>query len=127
MAELRGIAGCLRRLSASAAAKNAVKAGDAATKLAVFIAVIWWLVEIPDRAKEKHYRAWSVINVAQDRPGDSGRITALEDLNDDNQSLENINLSNAYLRAIQLPGARLRNGNLPQRRSAIGCKADTGI
>lgn len=50
-------------------------------QIAVIGAVLFWFSEAPDRTKERHYRAWELINSARGSTGDGGRIDALQDLN----------------------------------------------
>src|SRR5260370_19438529 len=52
-------------------------------KFTVLVAAVAWLYGCHDRQKEKHFRAWSVINSARDASGDGGRLDALVDLNSD--------------------------------------------
>jgi hypothetical protein len=58
-----------------------------AGRASVLIAVIWWFWEAGDREKQKHYRAWELINSARGSTGDGGRRDALQDLNEDHVSL----------------------------------------
>ena len=73
----------------------------------VLIAVIFYFSESGDRLKQKHYQAWQVINTAQGKGGNGGRIDALEELNTDGISLIGVDLSGAFLQAIRLEHARL--------------------
>ena len=43
----------------------------------VLIAVVFYFTESGDRIKQKHYQAWQVINTAQGKGGNGGRIDAL--------------------------------------------------
>ena len=68
--------------------------------IAVFIAALsfwlqykWQRQEAQDQRKEKHYRAWQIINSAQGKGGSGGRIQALEELNREGVSLDGVNLS----------------------------------
>src|SRR3974377_36883 len=47
----------------------------------VLIAVVFYFAESGDRLKQKHYQAWQVINTAQGKGGNGGRIDALQELN----------------------------------------------
>jgi hypothetical protein len=73
----------------------------------VLIAVIFYFSESGDRLKQKHYQAWQVINTAQGKGGNGGRIDALEELNSDGISLIGVDLSGAFLQAVHLEHARL--------------------
>src|SRR5258707_14831501 len=46
----------------------------------VLIAVIFYFGESGDRLKQKHYQAWQVINTAQGKGGNGGRIENLHEL-----------------------------------------------
>jgi hypothetical protein len=94
-------------------------AGWIATVASVVVAAYWWVAEADDRqiarqnaVKEKHYRAWELINSARDLSGDGGRRDALQDLNEDHVNLSGAPLANAYLFDVKLPGAQLSNVNL---------------
>ena len=73
----------------------------------VLIAVIFYFSEAGDRLKQKHYQAWQVINSAQGKGGNGGRIDALEVLNADGVPLVGVDLSGAFLVGIRLPKADL--------------------
>jgi hypothetical protein len=77
----------------------------------VLIAVIFYFSESGDRIKQKHYQAWQVINTAQGKGGNGGRIEALQELNTDRIPLIGVDLSGAFLQAIHLHGARLSRAN----------------
>lgn len=77
----------------------------------VLVAVIFYFAESGDRIKQKHYQAWLVINSAEGKGGNGGRIEALEELNADGVSLIGVNLSSAFLVGVRLPGARLARAN----------------
>jgi Pentapeptide repeats (8 copies) len=77
----------------------------------VLIAVIFYFTEAPDRAKQKHYQAWQVINTAQGKGGSGGRIDALQELNADGISLTGVDVSQAFLQGVQLPKAQLARAN----------------
>src|SRR5436305_12022144 len=68
----------------------------------VLIAVIFYFSESGDRLKQKHYQAWQVINTAQGKGGNGGRIEALQELNSDRIPLVGVDLTGAFLQAIQL-------------------------
>jgi uncharacterized protein YjbI with pentapeptide repeats len=85
---------------------------ELAGKLTVVVAVIFWFLEADDRAKERHYRAWELINVARSSAGDGGRRDALEDLNKDGVSLAAAPLERAHLPRVDLKDANLEGANL---------------
>ena len=80
--------------------------------LSVLVAVVFYFVESGDRLKQKHYQAWQVINTAQGKGGNGGRIEALQELNSDGISLVGVDASGAFLQGIQLEHARLVRCNL---------------
>lgn len=68
-----------------------------------------------DQAKARRYQAWQAINQSQGKPGNGGRVEALEDLNADSISLAGIDLGGgAALEQIRLPGANLRGAKFPR-------------
>ena len=73
----------------------------------VLIAVIFYFAESGDRAKQKHYQAWQVINTAQGKGGSGGRVEALQELNHDGISLVGVDVNGAFLQGIHLEHARL--------------------
>lgn len=77
----------------------------------VLIAVIFYFSESGDRIKQKHYQAWQVINTAQGKGGNGGRIEALHELNADGVPLVGVDVSGAFLQDIRLPRAHLRRAN----------------
>ena len=80
--------------------------------LSVLVAVLFYFSESGDRAKQKHYQAWQVINTAQGKGGSGGRIDALQELNEDGVSLVGVDVSGAFLQGIRLEGASLVRSNL---------------
>ena len=100
-----------------------------AGKLTVVAAVIsgaWsgiqWQLEADNRTKERHYRAWELINSARGSTGDGGRKDALQDLNRDGVSLAAAPLEKAYLPGVSLEGANLSDANL-EASDLTGCTA----
>jgi hypothetical protein len=77
----------------------------------VLIAVVFYFSESGDRLKQKHYQAWQVINTAQGKGGNGGRIEALQELNTDRVPLVGVDLSGAFLQGIHLRGAHLSRCN----------------
>lgn len=84
---------------------------DYLSRLGVLVAVIFYFAEAGDRLKQKHYQAWQVVNSAEGKGGNGGRIEALEELNVDGVSLVGVNLSSAFLMGVQLPKAKLARAN----------------
>jgi hypothetical protein len=76
-------------------------------RVSVLVALIVWISEADDREKQKHYRAWELINSACGSTGDGGRHDALRDLNEDYADLSAAPLAKAYLAGVQLPEAGL--------------------
>jgi hypothetical protein len=77
----------------------------------ILFAAIFYFVGAPDRLKQKHYQAWQVINTAQGKGGNGGRIEALRELNDDKVALIGVDASTAYLVGLNLEKARARRAN----------------
>lgn len=78
----------------------------------VLIAVIFYFAESGDRTKQKHYQAWQVINTAQGKGGNGGRIDALQELNEDGVQLVGVDLSMAFLQGIRLKRVNLSRADL---------------
>ena len=80
----------------------------------VLVAVILYFSESGARVQQRHYQAWQVINTAQGKGGNGGRIDAMQELNQDGVSLVGIQASdNAFLFGIQpqrCPTRSLRPG-----------------
>jgi len=81
------------------------------SRFGVLVAVVFYFSESGDRLKQKHYQAWQVINSAEGKGGNGGRIDALEQLNADGVSLVAVNLSSAFLMGVRLPKAKLARAN----------------
>ena len=77
----------------------------------VLIAVIFYFTESGDRLKQKHYQAWQVINTAQGKGGNGGRIDALQELNADRIPVVGVDLSGAFLQGVHLQSAHLARSN----------------
>jgi hypothetical protein len=82
------------------------------SSLGVLIAVVFYFAESGDRLKQKHYQAWQVINTAQGKGGNGGRIDALQELNADGVPLVGVDLSMAFLQGIRLKKVNLSRANL---------------
>src|SRR5271169_4621164 len=78
----------------------------------VLVAVIFYFSESGDRLKQKHYQAWQVINSAEGKGGNGGRIEALQELDQDGVPLVGVDVSGAFLQGIRLPRARLLRADL---------------
>ena len=81
------------------------------SSLGVLVAVFFYFSESGDRAKQRHYQAWQVINTAQGKGGSGGRIEALQELNADRVSLVGVDVSGAFLQGIRLRRANLVRSN----------------
>ena len=82
------------------------------SSLGVLIAVVFYFAESGDRLKQKHYQAWQVINTAEGKGGNGGRIDALQELNADRVPLVGVDLSAAFLQGIRLKKVNLSRSNL---------------
>jgi hypothetical protein len=82
-----------------------------AGSFSVLIAVIFYFADSGNRRLQRHYQAWQVIDAAQGKSGNGGRMEALNDLYRDNVSLIGVDLSNAYLGGIKLDGANLHRAD----------------
>jgi len=81
-------------------------------RLTIIVAVIFYFMESGSRRKAKHYQAWQVINVAQGKTGNGGRMDALQDLYSEGISLAGVDISKAYLPRLKLENADLSDANL---------------
>jgi len=77
----------------------------------ILFAAIFYFAGASDRVKQKHYQAWQVINTAQGKGGNGGRIDALQELNHDGVALIGVNVADAYLEGVQLEKAEARRAN----------------
>lgn len=95
----------------------------------VLIAVIFYFAESGDRARQRHYTAWTVINTAQGKGGSGGRIEALEELNHDRVALTGLDASLAFLRGVDLSNAVLTRCSFEAAdlRNSIFRDADLGF
>jgi hypothetical protein len=76
-------------------------------RFSILVAVIFYFSESGNRIKQKHYQAWQVINTAQGKGGNGGRIEALEELNADGVPLVGVDVSSAFLQGLTLERANL--------------------
>src|SRR6266436_258374 len=77
----------------------------------IIVAVIFYFSESGDRLKQKHYQAWQVINTAQGKGGNGGRLDALQELNEDRVPLVGVDVSGAYLQGLHLEKANIARAN----------------
>jgi len=95
--------------------------------LAILVALIQYLREIPQRKRQAELNAWQTINSAMNQKAASGRVEALEYLNNAGVDLTLLSVPDAYLvrhtiksdnsrstRGIYLPNARLREANFKE-------------
>ncbi|NET44301.1 MAG: globin [Okeania sp. SIO2B3] len=85
-----------------------------ADTISLIVAIILFVKEIPDRKKEFHYQAWSVIDAAKGIKDSQARFMAIQDLNKDNVSLRTLQAPGAYLASIDLKKANLNEANLSE-------------
>lgn len=85
---------------------------DTLEPLSIFIAVLLFVKDDPERKKQFHYQAWSIIDNASGIEDSQARIIALQDLCDDGVSLAEIELKGARLNGIELNGVDLSDANL---------------
>ena len=78
----------------------------------IIVAVLFYFSESGDRLKQKHYQAWQVINTAQGKGGNGGRLDALQELNEDRVPLVGVDVSGAFLQGLHLERANLARANL---------------
>jgi uncharacterized protein YjbI with pentapeptide repeats len=83
------------------------KVGEWVGKVAIFAAIVSYIFEAGDRAKQRHYQAWQIIVAAHSLPGDAGRRSALRDLVADKVDASYIDLSDANLDGTDLRGAQM--------------------
>jgi len=113
-----------RRILRSPWVRTLASCSEVLAKLLVFLGVLAWLWEIPDRAQQRHDAAWTLINIARGAPGEAGRKRALEGLNNDSVSLAGIDLSRAILPGINLTLANLSDAifdDADLRQAKFGC------
>ncbi len=88
----------------------------------IIVAVAFYFSESGDRLKQKHYQAWQVINTAQGKGGNGGRLDALQELDCrgasfrgatlDDGDFSGADLSNADFSGATLASSDLRNADL---------------
>ena len=83
------------------------------SSLAILLGVGRFLWEIPRREREAKYQAWQVIHTAHGQKVSGARISALEDLQEQGESLAGLTLEEgANLNDINLSGADLSGADL---------------
>ena len=80
-------------------------------RLGILVVIVFYFADAGNRAKQKHYQAWQVINTAQGKGGSGGRVEALEELLEDKVSLVGVDVSDAFLFGVRLDKARLDRSN----------------
>ncbi len=84
----------------------------AADTISLVVALVLFIKEAPDRRKEFHYQAWSIVDAAHNVKVSYARILALQDLNEDGVSLRGLDAPSAELVDINLSHANLSKANL---------------
>jgi len=92
----------------------------------VIVIVVFYFYDSGNRVKQRHYQAWQVINTAQGKGGNGGRIEALEELNEDHVPLVGVDASGAFLQGLQLEKGDLARAtlNAADVRNAIVVSSD---
>src|ERR1700733_7494434 len=92
----------------------------------VIVIVLFYFYDSGNRVKQRHYQAWQVINTAQGKGGNGGRIEALEQLNEDHVSLVGVDVSGAFLQVLILEKGDLARAtlNAADVRNAIVVSSD---
>jgi len=94
-----------------------------AGKLTILFALILYFREAPQRKRQAELNAWQIVNSALNQKAASGRVEALEYLNNAGVDLNFLEVPNAYLvgstkerrrRGINLPDAKLYRANFTQ-------------
>ena len=85
---------------------------ESVDSLSLVVALILFIKEAPDRRKQFHYQAWSIVDAAHGVKVSYARILALQDLNEDGVSLRGLDAIGAELVDINLPHANLSKANL---------------
>ena len=85
---------------------------SAADTISLVVALVLFIKESPDRRKQFHYQAWSIVDAAHNVKVSYARILALQDLNEDAVSLRGLDAPGAELIDINLSHANLSKANL---------------
>ncbi|MBD3561892.1 pentapeptide repeat-containing protein, partial [Planktothrix sp. FACHB-1355] len=83
-----------------------------ADAISVLLALILFIKEIPERRKQSHYQAWSIIDGAEGVEVSYARLMALQDLNRDRVSLRGVKVAGAKLENIDLSEAELTEADM---------------
>lgn len=83
-----------------------------AETISIFVGLVLLIKEYPERKKEFHYQAWSLIDAAKGNKISYARFLALQDLNQDGVALKGLELMGAELAEIELNRVDLSNANL---------------
>jgi uncharacterized protein YjbI with pentapeptide repeats len=73
-----------------------------------------YLAEADDRHQRTVDEAWQVITSAQGQAGSGGRLSALEFLNEEDESLVGVSVKGAFLNNLDLEGAELNWANFQE-------------
>jgi hemoglobin-like flavoprotein len=90
------------------------KALESADVVSLVVALVLFIKEAPDRKKQFHYQAWSVVDSAHGIKKSYARVIALQDLNQDGISLRELDAPGAELDDIYIPNANLSEANLSE-------------
>jgi hemoglobin-like flavoprotein/uncharacterized protein YjbI with pentapeptide repeats len=83
-----------------------------ANPLSLLLALFLYIRETPERKKQFHYHAWSIIDNAAQVKTSNARFLALQDLCADGVSLSGLRLEGVDLKNVNLPGANLSSATL---------------
>jgi uncharacterized protein YjbI with pentapeptide repeats len=103
----RFISGLQRWFVTSSASRRMVNVAETLGKLTVFFGILAFILEAPDRARQRHYQAWELLNLASGHAGEAGRSIAFDVLVRDHQPMRNIDLKGATISELSLNGAQM--------------------
>lgn len=83
-----------------------------AETISIFVGLVLLIKEYPERKKEFHYQAWSLIDAAKGNKISYARFLALQDLNQDGVALKGLDLVGAELEGIELDRVDFKDANL---------------
>jgi uncharacterized protein YjbI with pentapeptide repeats len=111
---VRAAAAAVRR---SKNVKAVLSTAELLGKLTIVFGILSFIVEGPERAKQRHYQAWQLIDGARGHPGDAGRSIAIGVLVKDHEEIRELDLANANLkgrdlRSAMMPGVNFRDAKL---------------
>jgi len=87
---------------------------EGADVVSLIVALVLFVKEAPDRKKQFHYQAWSIVDGANGIRKSYARVLALQDLNQDGVSLRELDAPGAELDDIDIPKANLSEANLSE-------------